>query len=313
MSILGFKALTKSPWRRLLCFGKRLLYCLLVPFYFSQVPDSSTMKLKIHLTKEPSRKEPLNCLDWTSSSEVLYCDEEKSIVKWNNNTRESIEISKLPVDFQATDLHVLPSKASLSNAATSGNAKSSSSDLILITSSDGRFLILNKSVRVEKNVLAHSGSISTGRWSNDASSFLTAGEDGVIKVWSRSGMLRSTIIQLDSPIRMARWAPNSNGIVFAVENCIAIKLLSANSKVVKWQAHDGIVLCVSWSNNEALIASGGEDFRYKIWDQTGTILYNSSIDESPISSIEFSPDASFIAVGSFNLIKLCSSSGVGYC
>lgn len=39
------------------------------------------------------------------------------------------------------------------------------------------------------------GAVTALKWSYDGTSLLTAGEDGVLKVWSRNGMLRSTLLQ----------------------------------------------------------------------------------------------------------------------
>lgn len=59
----------------------------------------------------------------------------------------------------------------------------------------GKFHLIGKTGRVEKSVEAHKGAVLSGRWSYDGSALLTAGEDGQVKVWSRSGMLRSTLTQ----------------------------------------------------------------------------------------------------------------------
>ncbi|BFF93237.1 intraflagellar transport protein 80 homolog [Drosophila madeirensis] len=96
---------------------------------------------------------------------------------------------------------------------SSGGGKGS--DTLLICSNDGRFIILNKSARVERSISAHGAAISSGRWSPDGAGLLTAGEDGVIKIWSRSGMLRST------------------SIVFCQGGHISIKPLAANSKSIR--------------------------------------------------------------------------------
>lgn len=104
---------------------------------------------------------------------------------------------------------------------------------MLIGSADGRFVILNRNARVERNVAAHQGGINCIRWSPDGSGLLTAGEDGIIKVWSKLGMLRSTIIQNEKSIRNACWSPNSLSIAYTAGGCIAIKPLAANSKLMK--------------------------------------------------------------------------------
>lgn len=157
---------------------------------------------------------------------------------------------------------------------------------------------------------AHNGAIISCRWSPDGSGLLTAGEDGVIKIFSRTGMLRSTVIQNEGLIVCARWSPNSSTIAYCQGNTIALKALAANSKIIKWQAHDGLVLALSWSPSAEFLASAGEDMRYKIWDKQGTNIYTSAGDDYPITSVDFSPDGTMLAVGGFNMLKLCHSSGV---
>lgn len=46
-------------------------------------------------------------------------------------------------------------------------------DLILITSADGKFQIMNRSGRIERSVEAHKGAVLVGQWGNDGSGFLT--------------------------------------------------------------------------------------------------------------------------------------------
>lgn len=140
-------------------------------------------------------------------------------------------MAKLPDDFFATDLQWLVGRPS-GNVSKSGGA--GLADSLLISSTDGRFIILNKNVRVERNILAHTDStITSGRWSPDGAGILTSGEDGIIKVWSRSGMLRSTVVQNEGLIRCAHWSPKSDAIAYCQGPYIAIKPLAANSKLRK--------------------------------------------------------------------------------
>lgn len=172
----------------------------------------------------------------------LFSDQHQ-VYKWSITNHEPIEVAKLPDDFFPTDLHWFVARQL---------GISSGSDSLLITSSDGRFVILNKNARVERNITAHTGVITTGRWSPDGAGLLTAGlfpiichsgiemtfvcilgEDGLLKVWSRSGMLRSTVVQNEEAIRCARWSPNSLSVAFCYAGFIAIKPLAANSKLIK--------------------------------------------------------------------------------
>lgn len=153
--------------------------------------------------------------------------------------------AKLPADFFPTDLDCLNPHNFRSSIGTKhnnvagsqasiGSATSASVfDALLITSSDGRFVILNKSSRVERNVSGHSGAIVSGRWSPDGAGLLTAGEDGMLKVWSRTGMLRSTVVQNEGPIRCACWSALSDAVAYVQAGFVAIKPLSAKSKLTK--------------------------------------------------------------------------------
>ncbi|KAG4070781.1 hypothetical protein HA402_011007 [Bradysia odoriphaga] len=233
----------------------------------------------------------------------LSSSDQHQVYKWSTKNYEPVEVAKLPDDFFPTDLHWFIARQL---------GISSGSDSLLITSSDGRFVILNKNARVERNITAHTGCITTGRWSPDGAGLLTAGEDGLLKVWSRSGMLRSTVIQNEEAIRCARWSPNSLSVAYCYAGFIAIKPLAANSKLIKWRAHEGLVLTICWSNDTHYIGSGGEDCRYKIWEPSGTVIYASSPDDYPVTSIDFCPKGQLLAVGSFNTIKLCNFMGWAY-
>lgn len=46
-------------------------------------------------------------------------------------------------------------------------------DLILITSADGKFHIMNRNGRIERTVEAHKGAVLVGQWSNDGAGLLT--------------------------------------------------------------------------------------------------------------------------------------------
>ncbi|EDW03268.1 GH11144 [Drosophila grimshawi] len=248
---------------------------------------------------------PLSCVDWSSNEEIYFVSDDHQIYKWSDVSRDSVEVAKLPDDFIPTDMHWL-----LLGGRSSGGGKGS--DTLLICSNDGRFIILNKSARVERSISAHTAAISSGRWSPDGAGLLTAAEDGVVKIWSRSGMLRSTVIQSDEAIRCARWAPSSTAIAFSQGGHISIKPLAANSKLIRWRAHDGLVLSLSWSTQSNIIASGGEDFRFKIWDAQGANLYSSAAEEYAITSVAFNPEKDYLLVGTFNMLKLCHSTGWSY-
>jgi intraflagellar transport protein 80 len=136
------------------------------------------------------------------------------------------------------------------------------------------------------------------------------GEDGSVKMWSMNGMLRSVLAQHGRPVYGADWNSDATKIAYScAENCF-IKSLKAQTNPIKWKAHEGVVLCLNWSAVNDLIATGGEDCRYRIWDCFGRPLYSSNSHNFPINSVSWNPDGELLAVGSYNLIRLCDKAGV---
>ncbi|KAJ7333192.1 Intraflagellar transport protein 80 [Desmophyllum pertusum] len=144
----------------------------------------------------------------------------------------------------------------------------------------------------------------------DGSAMVTVGEDGQVKIWSRSGMLRSTLVQTGTPVYSVAWSPDSDHILHTSGKQLVIKPLQAAAKPVQWKGHDGVVLKVDWNPINNLIISGGEDCKYKVWDSYGRVLYSSMLHEYPITSISWVPDGELFAVGSFNTLRLCDKNWV---
>lgn len=63
--------------------------------------------------------------------------------------------------------------------------------------------------------------------------YISAGEDGFVKVWSRNGLLRSTIVHSDLPCYSAVWSPDSSAILYTKGNFLVIKQLNSNTKITK--------------------------------------------------------------------------------
>lgn len=92
-----------------------------------------------------------------------------------------------------------------------------------------------------------------------------------------------------------------------------IKTSQSNKKNLQWDAHDETVLCADWNPSNGLIISGGEDCTYKVWDAFGRQLYSSRPLEHVVTSMRWSPNGEYFAVGSFNLLRLCDKSGWTHC
>ena len=65
---------------------------------------------------------------------------------------------------------------------------------------------------------AHHGAVTCLSWNSDGSALITGGEDGVIKQWSRSGNLRSKLLQSAHSIHSVTWSPDNQSIIYASDS-----------------------------------------------------------------------------------------------
>uniref|UniRef100_A0AAA9TXJ5 Intraflagellar transport 80 n=1 Tax=Bos taurus TaxID=9913 RepID=A0AAA9TXJ5_BOVIN len=249
-----------------------------------------------------THQELVSCVGWTTAEELYSCSDDHQIVKWNLLTGETSQIVKLPDDIYPIDLHWFPKSL--------GIKKQTQAEIFVLTSSDGKFHLISKLGRVEKSVEAHSGAVLAGRWNYEGTALVTVGEDGQIKIWSKTGMLRSTLAHQGTPVYSVAWGPDSEKVLYTAGKQLIIKPLQPNAKILQWKAHDGIILKVDWNSVNDLILSAGEDCKYKVWDSYGRPLYSSQPHEHPITSVAWAPDGELFAVGSFHTLRLCDKTGV---
>lgn len=119
---------------------------------------------------------------------------------------------------------------------------------------DGSFQLISRTGRVEKKVAdAHkNGALIALKWSHDGGSLATCGEEGSLKIWSKTGNLRSNLIQGDKPIYDVIFSPDNDSVAYCTDRNINIKQLQAGGqKQLSWKAHEGVVLQIDWnaSNN----------------------------------------------------------------
>ncbi|PIK37913.1 putative intraflagellar transport protein [Apostichopus japonicus] len=266
--------------------------------------DANFFSLSLYLDCR-EHSELVSCVAWTTSEELYSCSDDHQILKWNLVSDETSTLAKLPNEIYATDIHFFP-------RALGGKGKQSQADVFVLAATDGKYHLISKSGRVEKSVDAHRGAVLCGRWSYDGSAMATSGEDGQVKIWSRSGMLRSTIAQTGSPVYSIAWSPDSDQILLINGRHLIIKSMQASAKPLQWKAHDGVILKVDWNPINNLIISGGEDCKYRIWDSYGRQVYSSHPHDYPITSVAWAPDGQVFAVGSFNTLRLCDQSGWSY-
>jgi len=259
------------------------------------------MRLKLTQDETPKHSSLVTALGWYKTGkqyELLSVGDDQALWKWSV---EGTAVGKLgQCEAYCTSMAWCPTKGT-DNTFALGCA-------------DGSFRLMTENGREEKKVAdAHKGAVIGLNWSSDGGAIATAGEDGLLKVWSRNGMLRSTLTQQSHAIYSVVWSPDNESIMFSCSSKIHLKSIQAGQKEVEWKAHEGVVMMLDWSYVNNTILSAGEDCRYKIWDAYGRMLFTSAPLDHVVTSIAWSPTGKHFAVGSFNTLKLCDRSGWSYC
>lgn len=151
------------------------------------------MRFKLSIPKEPKHKEPVNCVGWTTADEIYSIGEDRAVIKSNLINNEAQKLADLPNDVCPLDMHWFPK-------ASGSGRRGGVPDIFAMTANEGKLLIMSKNGKIEKSVDAHKGACICCRWSWDGTMVVTGGEDGHVKLWSKSGMLRSTLVQASTII-----------------------------------------------------------------------------------------------------------------
>ncbi|KAJ3051223.1 Intraflagellar transport protein 80 [Rhizophlyctis rosea] len=274
------------------------------------------MKLKINQDDTHRHKDIVTCVAWIDNNELYSCGDDRQMLRWSGdgellgpvattlfNPPPVKSGTEPPPPVYVTEIHWFPAAPGKGQTGT---------DVYVVGGTDGRFYLCTKGGRLEKSVEAHKGALLSLRWNYEGSAIVTAGEDGQIKIWSRSGMLRSVLAQTGYPTYSVAWSPANDQVLFTNGRNLIIKYLQPSNKPNQWKAHDGVILKVDWNMVNNLILSGGEDRKYKVWDSYGRQLFSSSPGDHPITSIAWNPSGEMFAVASFNTLRVCDKLGWSY-
>lgn len=256
------------------------------------------MRLKLKREERKIHEDICTSVSWNSENELYSVSDDMSVHTWDiegNNKGKAMEVDNSVID---SDWIVSLKKAG---------------ELMAMGCADGTLLFSGHTHKIDGKVdKAHKGAIISVKWNYEGAALATSGEDGSIKIWAKNGALRSTLVQIGKPIYCVVWSPDNNNILYASEKSLTIIPTQPGKKPFTWKAHDGVVLQCDWSLTSNLIVSGGEDCKYRVWDSYGRQLYTSAAYDYVITSVKWSPNGDFFAVGSFEMIRLCDKSGWSY-
>lgn len=215
----------------------------------NNIEDKMRFKIKKH--EKNKHSDIVTAVSWNSSNELVSVSDDMTINKWDLNGEH---VSKLmDIDIPCINIDWFPSTRS-------------SGEVLAIGCANGSIKLMSKAGRIEKSVdNAHSGSITSIKWTYDGAALATSGEDGGIKVWSKNIELRSALLQVGKPVYCLVWSPDNNNLLYCSSTNITILPTVPGNKQNSWKAHDNLVLVADWNIANNLIISGGEDCKYRVY------------------------------------------------
>lgn len=256
------------------------------------------MRLKLKREERKIHQDICSCVCFNSENELYSISDDMTCQTWDINGNNKGKVMDIESPVITFDWIVSTKKTG---------------ELMAMGCADGTILFAGHSKKVEGRVeKAHKGAVIAVKWNYEGAALASCGEDGNIKIWARNGALRSQLVQTSKAIYSVVWSPDNKNILYASENKLTIIPTHPDKKPASWKAHDGVVLCCDWSLSTNLIVSGGEDCKYRVWDSYGRQLYTSAAYDYVITSVKWSPNGEFFAVGAFEMIRLCDKSGWSY-
>lgn len=270
--------------------------------------------MRLNITAPNERHDDsCTCVAVSLVGDVISAGDDFTLRRWSPNGEPLGKVRQF--DSCITYITWVPLQGSRKGRGTSASTIEGK-DNCLVACANGTFCFLNAaSGRVERSVEAHDGSITGLVYSADGSSIVSSGEDGCVKVWSQTGIPRTTLVSAGKCVYALCWGSETTElggdcVLYCVGGDVIIKPLNPTvRKQLKWKAHKGVVLAVDWSLMNGFIVTCGEDGMYKVWDAYGRSIYVSAPGGHPCTAVKFSADGEMFAVGSFMNVRVCDKTG----
>ncbi|WRH67680.1 MAG: trypsin-like peptidase domain-containing protein [Planktothrix sp. GU0601_MAG3] len=188
----------------------------------------------------------------------------------------------------------------------------------IVGNSNGNLSVWNMTTSgLTRTLSAHQGAINGISLSSDNKYLVTAGEDGVIKVWDLATGLTSQTLPLvqtiqahNNPVLVVKLSPDGKMIASGSwDKTIKIWNLQTGQLLKTFIGHEQLVGAIAFSPDGKILASGSKDSSIKLWNvETGELIRTLKGHELSVLSLAISPDgetlASSSADGTIGLWKL---------
>jgi intraflagellar transport protein 80 len=144
----------------------------------------------------------------------------------------------------------------------------------------------------------HKDVVSAVCWSPN-NQLYSLSDDKTILIWDINGEFVSKFMDLDSYGTAMEFGPNlksGNDALAIGTSDGSLKIVSRSGKIEKVidNAHQTAIICIKWSSDGLAIATSGEDGTVKIWSRQGVLRVNLVQSNTPVYSISWSHDETFM-------------------
>ncbi len=149
-----------------------------------------------------------------------------------------------------------------------------SSREILSASQDGTAAILDVGTGRRRVVFTHPAPVRSARLTSDGTRVVTACDDGIARVWPRSGDAAALALTgHEGPVRDA-WPFDGDRRVLTIgADGLAHMFDAATGASQPLERHHGVCLCAAFDAELGLIATGGADRKVHVYDWQGKLLH----------------------------------------
>jgi transducin (beta)-like 1 len=138
--------------------------------------------------------------------------------------------------------------------------------------------------------------VTTVHWNNDGSLLATGAYDGVARIWTSEGDLRSTLVQHSGPIFALKWNPKGSCIVTGGVDKTAV-VWDVHSGEVKQQfcLHKAPTLDVDWQNNTCFASCSSDKLIHVCKLGTERPQRTFQGHKSGVNTVKWDPSATLLA------------------
>ncbi len=151
-------------------------------------------------------------------------------------------------------------------------------------------------VRIEMR--GHRGRVTAASLSADGATALTAGDDGIVRLWDAATGAPREVIDIGAPVLAAALDPTGERLAILTADGARLSDLVGGDVVALRLPADHRIDGLAWSPDGLRIATAGVDGVARAWDRSGRAAGELARHEAALTSVAWAPDGSSVAIAS---------------